>query len=177
MGWIRPADLIDSANSCKVLGSKSLVSLLKRSPIDLKQLVFEITETGMMVQLDKIEKNIRLLHQLGPQIAIDDFGTGYSSLARLSELPINILKIDPTFIHDITTNKNKYKIISSIIDLSKSLNLTVIAEGVELSSQIDTLRKVHCYIVQGYYYSKPRSADEFLKWAQENNNSEKMHKK
>lgn len=145
----------------------SLISLLKSSPINLEQLVFEITEAGMMVKLDLIENNVRLLHELGPKIAIDDFGTGYSSFARLSQLPIEILKIDRTFIKDVTTNVNKFEIVSSIINLSKSLNLRAIAEGVELKSQIEILRKMHCFIGQGYYFSKPLSSDHLLLWASE----------
>ncbi|CAL1241764.1 EAL domain-containing protein [Candidatus Methylocalor cossyra] len=126
-------------------------------------LEFEITESAIM---QDIEDNIRKLHalrEMGVEITIDDFGTGYSSLSYLSRLPLTRLKIDRSFIVDMTENADSLSIVSSIISLAHTLNLKVAAEGVETSEQLKFLRLLRCDEIQGYLFSPPVPADDVLR--------------
>ncbi|WP_223890772.1 EAL domain-containing protein [Sulfurovum sp. TSL6] len=123
-------------------------------------LEFEITEGHMMKNAMEIINKLKQLNKLGINISIDDFGTGYSSLSLLKRLPINRLKIDKSFIENIPEDEEDIAIIKSIIALAKSLNLKVIAEGVETIEQINFLKSKKCKYVQGHYYFYPMSADE-----------------
>jgi len=106
------------------------------------------------------------LRSLGVNISIDDFGTGYSSLSYLKRFPLNTLKIDRSFISDITTNIDDREITKAIIAMGQNLNLKVLAEGVETEPQVQLLRENGCDYIQGYYYSKPVTADEVLPFLQ-----------
>jgi len=150
--------------SMKQLESSSFEEEVHRS-LDLcgfkKQwLTFEITETEVMKKPDEVIAILETLHNLGIAIAIDDFGTGYSSLSHLKRLPIDKLKIDKTFISDIPADEDAIAIVKTIIALAETLNLDVIAEGVEEEVQKEFLLEQGCHIVQGYYYSKPLPTDE-----------------
>ncbi|MFN5764968.1 MAG: EAL domain-containing protein, partial [Pseudanabaena sp.] len=110
-----------------------------------------------------VDEKIVLLNefrQMGIQLSIDDFGTGYSALSYLKNLPIDTLKIDRTFIEYIAHNAHDRAIVASIISLSHSLGLNVIAEGVETQEQVDVLRSLGCDQIQGYFYYKALSPDE-----------------
>ena len=109
-----------------------------------------------------IEK-LNRLHQMGIEIAIDDFGTGYSSLSYLKKLPLDKLKIDQSFVRDIPQDEDDVAITKAIIALGKSLNLKLIAEGVETQEQRDFIRDNGCELIQGYFYSKPVPAKEMQK--------------
>jgi len=126
-------------------------------------LELEITETEVMKKPEKVIPILEKLHELGISIAIDDFGTGYSSLSHLKRLPIDKLKIDKSFISDIPENDDAVAIVDTMITLSESLHLNIIAEGVETKEQRDFLFAHGCHNVQGYYYSKPLSAQEMEK--------------
>jgi diguanylate cyclase len=122
--------------------------------------IFEITETDLMISLEEIEHNLKKLSNLGVKWAVDDFGTGYSSLSRLKNLPISILKIDKSFVKDIPIDQDDSMIVQSVIALGKSLNLSVIAEGVETKEQLDFLRDNNCAKAQGFHLSTPLSEIE-----------------
>ncbi|HHW36502.1 MAG TPA: EAL domain-containing protein [Bacillales bacterium] len=122
-------------------------------------LELEITES-MTVDFNQAIITLNLLKQLGIQISVDDFGTGYSSLNYLRMLPIDRLKIDRSFISDITTNAENAAIVSTILNMAYNLKLDVIAEGVEEENQVDFLQKINCDEVQGYYFGHPLPATE-----------------
>jgi diguanylate cyclase (GGDEF)-like protein/PAS domain S-box-containing protein len=139
------------------LVSKEVISADDRAPgIDL-----EVTESMLMGDLDAGIEKLTKLRDLGIGIAIDDFGTGYSSLAYLSRLPINAVKIDRSFIITMADNADTMSIVSTIITLAHSMNLKVVAEGVDSAEQLKFLRLLRCDEIQGYLFSKPLPADEF----------------
>ncbi|HSR74637.1 MAG TPA: EAL domain-containing protein, partial [Sulfurovum sp.] len=121
---------------------------------------FEITEGHMMKDPMTIINKLKHISDLGINISIDDFGTGYSSLSLLKRLPINKLKIDKSFFEDIPEDEEDIAIINSIFALAKSLNLTIVAEGIETMQQVDFLMNKNCIYVQGHYYFHPLSAEE-----------------
>ena len=138
----------------------SLKKILEETNFNPHYLELEITEGVMM---DNVEEKIVLLNQfrqMGIQLSIDDFGTGYSALSYLKNLPINTLKIDRTFIECITHNEQDRAIVASLINLSHSLNLVVIAEGAETKEQVDILQSLGCDQIQGYFFYKALPADE-----------------
>ena len=124
-------------------------------------LELEITESLIMEDVKLSIASLRAIRAMGVSIAIDDFGTGYSSLSYLSKLPVDTLKIDRSFVVDMTTGPEGLALISTIIALSHSLKLTVVAEGVETEEQANLLRSLGCDEMQGYLFSKPVPADIF----------------
>ncbi|MDX8389230.1 MAG: EAL domain-containing protein [Mariprofundaceae bacterium] len=127
------------------------------------QLELEITETLTMNDPERSMQTCQKFVEMGVSIAIDDFGTGYSSLSRLKEMPISTLKIDRSFIRDICHDHNDRVFVEMIINLSKLLNLKVVAEGIEEAEHIEFLNSLACDIGQGYYFSPPISSDALLK--------------
>lgn len=128
----------------------------------------EITETAIMDDLDKAVCVLNQLRQLGISIALDDFGTGYSSLTYLQKLPIDILKVDKDFIKNVTEKEEEAHIFETVIRLAHSLNLKVVAEGVETEEQKDFLMNIGCDIGQGYLFSRPVNAQEAEKYMMQN---------
>lgn len=127
-------------------------------------ITLEITETTLMeIGQDMIER-LNQLHKLGVELAIDDFGTGYSSLAYLKQFPVNTLKVDRSFVSDIDHDPDDKVITKAIIKLGHSLNKNVIAEGIEKTTQLDTVNKYGCHLIQGYYFAKPMPFSELIKW-------------
>jgi EAL domain-containing protein (putative c-di-GMP-specific phosphodiesterase class I) len=125
-------------------------------------LTFEITESILAENVSNTIETLRRLSKMGIRISIDDFGTGYSSLSYLKRYPIDTLKIDRSFIHDILLDKNDDAIVTAIIAMAHSLNIKVIAEGVETVEQLNILVKKQCDYYQGFYYSKPLPASEIV---------------
>jgi diguanylate cyclase (GGDEF)-like protein len=142
---------------------ETIASILTETGLEARWLKLEITESVVM---HNVEETVAALHELkaiGVHIAIDDFGTGYSSLSYLKCFPIDTLKIDRSFVRDITTNSNDAVIALAVITLAHNLKLKVIAEGVETEEQLVYLRKYHCDQMQGYLFSRPVSAEQFKK--------------
>lgn len=131
-------------------------NLIKKYRIHPKYIEVEITESMLMKSFDKNVKILKEIKNLGVSIALDDFGTGYSSLNYLTKLPIDVLKIDRSFVIDLLSNPKSKCIVENIINLSHQLGIEVVAEGVEDKLQVEYLRTILCDIVQGYYFSKPR---------------------
>ena len=143
--------------------------ILKETNFPPEHLEFEITESALM---DREEEAIKILNQFRSMnilLAIDDFGTGYSSLAHLKRFPLDILKIDKSFVDDIPENQDDKEIAATIIAMGHTLRLKVLAEGVETKEQLEFLKDCGCDLYQGFYKSKPLAADEFLKFLLNNN--------
>lgn len=136
---------------------------LKRSGMPASALELEITESAMMRDPDQAITMLKKISALGIRVSIDDFGTGYSSLSYLKKFPIDELKVDQSFVRDLSVDKDDAAIVSAVISMAKSLGLSVIAEGVETIEQLRFLKKLECDKMQGYYFSKPLPADEFRK--------------
>ncbi len=138
-----------------------VASSLRESDLPNSMLKLEITE-GIVIQNidDTIAKMLRM-KKLGVSFAMDDFGTGYSSLTYLKRLPVEVLKIDQSFVRDATNDPNDAEIIRAIVAMARSLGLEMIAEGVELQEQLDFLQQQGCHLYQGYLYSKPLPLPEF----------------
>jgi len=139
----------------------NLKFLLQKYNFEVKNLELELTESQLMTKTDETIEILQEISALGIKIAIDDFGTGYSSLSYLKRLPINILKIDRSFVQDIPFDYNDMEVTKAIIAIAKSLKLTTVAEGVETIEQLEFLKANGCDVIQGYYYFKPMRADEF----------------
>ncbi len=134
--------------------------LLKDSGIPARQLEIEITESIMIESPEKAVESLNGLKEMGLSIAIDDFGTGYSSLSYLNSFPSDILKIDKSFIDKMNENDSSKKYVEAIISLAHVLDFKVIAEGAEEQEQLDTLRKIDCDYVQGFYWGRPLPAEK-----------------
>jgi diguanylate cyclase (GGDEF)-like protein/PAS domain S-box-containing protein len=135
--------------------SADVAAAVARSGLDARQLVLELTETALMHADDVSNRNLERLQQLGAHIAIDDFGTGYSSLAYLARLPIDVLKIDRSFVEHCDRRDGGLRLVETIIALGHGLDLRVVAEGVERESQLEQLRAVDCDGVQGFLLGRP----------------------
>jgi predicted signal transduction protein with EAL and GGDEF domain len=130
-------------------------SVLEETGLDPAALVLEVTETTIMRDAGAVVGRLTALKELGVRLAIDDFGTGYSSLSYLQQFPIDILKIDQSFIATLHESHESAAIVHSLVELGKSLHLEIIAEGVELESQLHALEAEHCDIAQGYLFARP----------------------
>lgn len=136
---------------------------LDRSRLDPGFLELELTENILMYNAESIIKKMKDLKALGIKLSIDDFGTGYSSYSQLKHFAIDVIKIDKTFVDELPDNADDKAIVNAIIAMSKSLNLTIVAEGVETERQLAYLTQAGCDVIQGYVYSKPMPAFEFEK--------------
>ena len=137
-----------------------LIDMVKKYNISPHSLHLEITESAYTENSEQIIEGVKRLKKIGFIIEMDDFGTGYSSLNMLSKLPIDILKLDMSFVHSIEKDKNSKIMLKVIMNLAKELNLVVVAEGVETEKQVDTLKGMGCQYAQGYYYSPPVSEEK-----------------
>jgi diguanylate cyclase (GGDEF)-like protein/PAS domain S-box-containing protein len=150
--------------SARQFNDKNLAATIKRALevhfVESFLIELEITESSLMYNTEEAIATLQYLKSLGLRISIDDFGTGYSSLSYLKRFPLDALKVDRSFVRDITSNADDAAITSAIISMAHSLGLKVIAEGVETEAQLAFLRKHGCEQMQGYYFSKPVPADD-----------------
>lgn len=140
--------------------TQTIARILEQTNTPAARIVLEVTETVMMQEIKKSATILEELRHLGLQIAVDDFGTGYSSLAYLKRLPINSIKIDRSFVRDITVDSDDAAITRAIIIMGHNLGLQVVAEGVETIEQMDFLRDSGCDEVQGFLIATPLPAHE-----------------
>ena len=141
----------------------TLLKIINDNGLTTNDIYLEITESAYTSDSSQMIEIVNKLRDLGFSIEMDDFGTGYSSLNMISELPIDVLKLDMVFVRN-AYKKNDTKIVEFIIDIAKYLSVPIIAEGVETKEQADSLKNLGCDIIQGYYFSKPIPADEFEKF-------------
>jgi len=127
----------------------------------------EITETGLMKDLQNVIPSLHRLNEIGVEISIDDFGTGYSSLAYLTTLPISEVKIDRSFVRDLGMTPQSSAVVTAIIALARSLGLRVIAEGVENLRQMEVLHRLGCGVMQGFLFSRPQPPEDIETWLQQ----------
>jgi diguanylate cyclase (GGDEF)-like protein/PAS domain S-box-containing protein len=143
--------------------SENILEILSITELSPEYLELEITESIMMRNIQETITTLKEFNEMGLKTAIDDFGTGYSSLSYLKKFPLEYLKIDKSFVSDIPEDKDDVMITTAIISLAKSLNLKIVAEGVENQEQVDFLTEQQCDLMQGYFFSKAVPADEFEK--------------
>jgi diguanylate cyclase (GGDEF)-like protein len=136
-------------------------TILTESGLEPRLLELELTETFLMLDARSTAEVLRELKETGVQLALDDFGTGYSSLSYLKRFPPDTLKIDRSFVRNITSDADDASIVTAVIGLGRNLHMRVVAEGVETREQLEFLRQHNCPVGQGFYFSKPLSADKF----------------
>jgi EAL domain-containing protein (putative c-di-GMP-specific phosphodiesterase class I) len=138
--------------------SRQVRQVLTELGTDPEMLEIEMTETTVMRNLEDVARQMRDLAELGVQFSVDDFGTGYSSLQHLHQLPIQTLKIDRTFIERVSEPHGTSALVQAILSLAHSLDLQVVAEGVEREEQADTLVRLGCDVMQGFLFATPQPA-------------------
>ena len=143
-----------------------LTEIVDHYGVDHGLIDFELTESATYDDTEHMLTVLRGLREKGFKISMDDFGTGYSSLALLTEMPLDTLKIDKSFVDKIGTDNDRSQdivVIRHIVTLAKELDFVCLAEGAETKSQVDKLRSLGCEVIQGYYYSKPVPIEEYEK--------------
>ena len=140
---------------------EDMFAVLEETGLDPKYLELELTESALMKNAGFTASILQILRGRGIQVAVDDFGTGYSGLGYLHKFPLDALKIDQSFIRQISAAPHETAIVSAIIRMGQSLSLRVIAEGVETQEELDFLRNQQCNEAQGYYFSRPVPPQEF----------------
>ena len=139
---------------------ESIRAVLEKTRLDPHCLELELTESVLMKHADSTISMLKALKDIGVKLAVDDFGTGYSSLSYLRQFPIDSLKMDRSFVHEISSKSDDAAIVSAVISMGNSLKKRVIAEGVETREQLDFLTAAGCEEAQGYYFSAPMVADD-----------------
>jgi diguanylate cyclase (GGDEF)-like protein len=164
-GWDAPVSVNLSAHQ---LRNHDLVGLIKgillQAGVDKNMINLELTETVLLEDLEMSQPVLDDLASYGVGIHIDDFGTGYSSLSYLAQLPVQTLKIDQSFVAQLTQPNTSTKVVESIIALGKAMGLEVVAEGVETDQQYAIVRRLGCDLAQGYFIARPMSADQLIEW-------------
>jgi diguanylate cyclase (GGDEF)-like protein len=164
---------VSQAQFSHPLFMSSLRRALQDSNAPAHCLELEITESMAMTDPEMLIKTLQQIKQLGAQISIDDFGTGFSSLSHLQKLNVDKLKIDRAFVNEITADNTEGSIAKMIVQLSQSLNIKIIAEGVETQEQASTLQTFGCHFAQGYFYAKPIQQQDFSNWLDNNRQAHK----
>ena len=141
---------------------KKIHAIITETGANPEKLILEITETSLMSNANRNIDTLSSLKELGLSTAVDDFGTGYSSLSYLIKMPVKKIKIDKSFIDHITTSQDQKTIVSAIILMAKTMNMEIVAEGVETREQLEILKELSCDNIQGYLFSKPLPSNEFF---------------
>ncbi len=144
--------------------TRAVTQALEATQLPPSTLTLELTESDVMQDIEKALSALRTLKDLGVRLALDDFGTGYSSLAYLTQLPLDCLKIDRSFIQEMQINPQQLMVVRGIVALGSALGLTTTAEGVENRDEMVALQKMGCQMVQGYYFTRPLTATDFDTW-------------
>ena len=144
--------------------TRAVTQALEATQLPPSTLTLELTESDVMQDIEKALMALRTLKDLGVRLALDDFGTGYSSLAYLTQLPLDSLKIDRSFIQEMQINPQQLMVVRGIVALGSALGLTTTAEGVEHREELVALQKMGCQMVQGYYFTRPLTATDFDTW-------------
>lgn len=139
-------------------------NILKENDLSPSEYMIEITESAYAENAQGLIEVLESMRKKGFKIEMDDFGTGYSSLGMLTEIPIDILKIDMSFVRSMEKHEKNKRMVELIIDIAKFLKVPCVAEGVETESQLRTLRRMGCDVIQGYFFSKPVSPEDFVKF-------------
>ena len=137
---------------------------VRNAGLDPKWMEFEVTESAAIDDMARTVEALNKLKAEGSQIAMDDFGTGYASLNYLRQLPVDILKIDKSFVMDLLEDQNSHMIVKAVIDLAHALGLIVHAEGIETAEQRESLIQMGCDRLQGYWFSRPMDLQTLLNW-------------
>lgn len=145
---------------------ESLCEQCRSHGVEPQYIELEITEGSLMRDAENLRDLLERLRKQGFRVSLDDFGTGYSSLAYLSQLPIDVLKIDRSFVSNLATSSQSVSIATAIVQLGKSLHIGLIAEGVETQEQADLLLGMGCHTMQGFLYSKPIPGNALAAWMQ-----------
>jgi diguanylate cyclase (GGDEF)-like protein/PAS domain S-box-containing protein len=144
--------------------AQHVLDLIRESPDGARRLELEVTESTLMADLRRASASLARLREAGTSVAIDDFGTGHSSLRVLSGLPVDVLKIDQSFVRDLPNNRSHRLIVQATITLASSLGMRTVAEGVETQPEVDLLRELGCDVIQGYLIGRPAPPSEIAKW-------------
>lgn len=143
---------------------RQIIDTLKQYALQPHDLTLEITESVMLDPNPSIMLNLHELHALGIELAMDDFGTGYSSLSYLRRIPLSTLKLDKSFVHDMEHDTAAQALTRAVIRIGESLNLTVVAEGVENEAQRALLQIQGCEVGQGYLFTRPLPPEQLAEW-------------
>ncbi len=149
---------------CAAEGILPLISIIEKSGLSPRRIDFEITETAVTFDFVRAQQSIATLKAMGCGISLDDFGTGYSSLSHVHRLPLDKIKVDRSFVAEINENPVSHKIIKSLAGLCDDMEIACVVEGVETRAQLDSLRRLGCDFIQGYYFAKPMPADAIAEY-------------
>ena len=147
---------------------EDMFRIINEHALEPYMLKLELTESTLVEDLDNSRERIRMLRETGIEVAIDDFGTGFSSLGYLTSLPMDVLKLDRSFVRAMNRGKRHRAVVEGVLQLSRSLEMTVIAEGIENADQQRMLASMGCEEGQGFYFAKPMPAEEFEQWLRRN---------
>ena len=148
---VSPHQLADGARLHRVVAGA-----LRDAGLPGSRLEVEITESALMAEPQRAHEVLAQLHAAGVRLSIDDFGTGYSSMGHLQRLPVDELKVDRSFVTDMTTSADDAVLVRSVVDLGHQLGLTVVAEGVEDAPTVEALTALGCDVAQGYLFARPQ---------------------
>lgn len=161
---LRIAVNVSVSQLAEPLFCSTVLDALKNARLSASRLTLEVIETALALDLKVVSERMKELKELGVRIALDDFCSGYSSLALLREFPVDVIKIDRSFVEDLRSDSEAYPVILGVIRMARALSLDVVAEGVEEAAEAAALSRAQCHLGQGYYFAKPMSADEIDSW-------------